>query len=353
MLRYLYFLGVETGGAPTTEADPNASENTFARDRGGPTPGNAGPHATSIANKLDPNVDSDQDGKPKAGPNDFETTTGQENESSYTGANTSSNTTGPSGLTGEDGSSTTAGNTTGAGTTGTSDEYSSTNTKDNADVSTNDSSADRYTGQDDTTTSSTSGGENATGGQPRPLHDTEGTGVTSGQTNDPKFSDEKQSSANDSSVADRGQDKAPVGGVGAVEPSVEADPSSGQKPMQKQQGSGRPMEEPSGEQTDAIKDKKDAAEDTQAGGEGDAEGNQGAGSGNVKKDPDDHSGEPLGAVPHGGSSEEEKTPHPGQEGGKKSEGTGEQWVKTSGLAADGGDFDATKPGAGREADRKS
>ncbi|KAI0166554.1 hypothetical protein GGR57DRAFT_29606 [Xylariaceae sp. FL1272] len=36
---------------------------------------------------------------------------------------------------------------------------------------------------------------------------------------------------------------------------------------------------------------------------------------------------------------------------KKSEGTGEQYVKSSGLQADGGDFDATKPGAGREADR--
>lgn len=35
----------------------------------------------------------------------------------------------------------------------------------------------------------------------------------------------------------------------------------------------------------------------------------------------------------------------------KGEGTGEQYVKSSGLAADGGDFDATKPGAGREADR--
>ncbi|KAF7561892.1 hypothetical protein G7046_g2271 [Stylonectria norvegica] len=32
-------------------------------------------------------------------------------------------------------------------------------------------------------------------------------------------------------------------------------------------------------------------------------------------------------------------------------GTGEIYVKTSGFAADGGDFDATKPGAGREADR--
>jgi len=39
----------------------------------------------------------------------------------------------------------------------------------------------------------------------------------------------------------------------------------------------------------------------------------------------------------------------GQHG--KQEGTGEQWVKTSGVAADGGDFDATKPGAGREANR--
>ncbi|KAK6952961.1 hypothetical protein Daesc_005258 [Daldinia eschscholtzii] len=33
------------------------------------------------------------------------------------------------------------------------------------------------------------------------------------------------------------------------------------------------------------------------------------------------------------------------------EGTGEKYVKSSGLQADGGDFDATKPGAGREADR--
>ncbi|KAK4227903.1 hypothetical protein QBC38DRAFT_172677 [Podospora fimiseda] len=35
----------------------------------------------------------------------------------------------------------------------------------------------------------------------------------------------------------------------------------------------------------------------------------------------------------------------------QSTGTGELYVKSSGLAADGGDFDASKPGAGREADR--
>lgn len=36
----------------------------------------------------------------------------------------------------------------------------------------------------------------------------------------------------------------------------------------------------------------------------------------------------------------------------ESDGTGELYVRSSGLAADGGDFDASKPGAGREADRK-
>ncbi|KAI5460053.1 hypothetical protein BGZ63DRAFT_426002 [Mariannaea sp. PMI_226] len=36
---------------------------------------------------------------------------------------------------------------------------------------------------------------------------------------------------------------------------------------------------------------------------------------------------------------------------EKSEGTGQEYVRSSGFAADGGDFDATKPGAGREADR--
>lgn len=37
---------------------------------------------------------------------------------------------------------------------------------------------------------------------------------------------------------------------------------------------------------------------------------------------------------------------------EENQGTGELYVRTSGLAADGGDFDASRPGAGREADRK-
>ncbi|KAG0127081.1 hypothetical protein HOY82DRAFT_580728 [Tuber indicum] len=37
--------------------------------------------------------------------------------------------------------------------------------------------------------------------------------------------------------------------------------------------------------------------------------------------------------------------------GSHGEGTGEKYERSTGLAADGGDFDATRPGAGREADR--
>lgn len=36
----------------------------------------------------------------------------------------------------------------------------------------------------------------------------------------------------------------------------------------------------------------------------------------------------------------------------KGEGTGEKYIKSSGMKADGGDFDASNPGAGREADRE-
>ncbi|KAI3336814.1 hypothetical protein HD806DRAFT_528402 [Xylariaceae sp. AK1471] len=46
--------------------------------------------------------------------------------------------------------------------------------------------------------------------------------------------------------------------------------------------------------------------------------------------------------------EEEKK---GEDDKHESKGTGEEYVRSSGVKADGGDFDATKPGAGREADR--
>ncbi|GJN75062.1 hypothetical protein VFPFJ_06602 [Purpureocillium lilacinum] len=63
----------------------------------------------------------------------------------------------------------------------------------------------------------------------------------------------------------------------------------------------------------------------------------------------------IGTTADSSSSSNKK---PGEEGGEgdkhdggESKGTGEEYVKTTGFAADGGDFDATKPGAGREADR--
>lgn len=66
----------------------------------------------------------------------------------------------------------------------------------------------------------------------------------------------------------------------------------------------------------------------------------------------------AGAVAGSGPDAASKT---GKEGGAEigaaedsgeSKGTGEEYVKSTGLQADGGDFDATKPGAGKEADRK-
>ncbi|KAL0930759.1 glycine-rich cell wall structural protein 1 [Colletotrichum truncatum] len=59
------------------------------------------------------------------------------------------------------------------------------------------------------------------------------------------------------------------------------------------------------------------------------------------------SGSSHSGLAAGEASEEEDGPQNKSHG----EGTGEKYIKSTGLAADGGDFDATKPGAGREADR--
>ena len=48
---------------------------------------------------------------------------------------------------------------------------------------------------------------------------------------------------------------------------------------------------------------------------------------------------------------EEEEDEDGPQTKSHGEGTGELYVKSSGLKADGGDFDAAAPGAGREADR--
>jgi len=148
--------------------------------------------------------------------------------------------------------------------------------------------------------------------------------------------------------------------------------ASGAVPHQKQQGADRPNAEPSDAQTAAVKEKKEAAEATQQGSDSaphhitDSEREKLAQEGNLPHDPNDHSGEPMhmhagGAAKDSSDPRDEAAGKPkdrtqsvSQEGGGehgKEKGTGEKWIKTNGMAAEGGDFDATKPGAGREATR--
>ncbi|KAF2452963.1 hypothetical protein BDY21DRAFT_367374 [Lineolata rhizophorae] len=180
--------------------------------------------------------------------------------------------------------------------------------------------------------------------------------------------------------------------------SVGADPASAPRPTQKQQGGDRPTAEPQGEQVDAVRETKQGAEENMH--KSDSQGS-GASAGRKKlyeqdepdaeelmkaRAPDDHSGEPMrmhaggggaaddgpappadsadddddeggpvGGNKYGGNSwDERRTSTAGTEGGiehGKEQGTGQKYVKSSGLAAEGGDFDATKPGAGAEAGR--
>jgi hypothetical protein len=94
---------------------------------------------------------------------------------------------------------------------------------------------------------------------------------------------------------------------------VEPDPSSGSRALQQQQNGETPGELP-----------ENLKKYSPSGG---AESGSGSGSGV-------------------GSADGEK-PHSESQG----EGTGEKYVKSTGLKADGGDFDAANAGAGREADR--
>ena len=173
--------------------------------------------------------------------------------------------------------------------------------------------------------------------------------VTGVPSTDTQSTSGPPTSANQSNVETRGQVRGPVGGIGAVETSVGADPLSGAKPEEKFQGADRPAEEPSGEQVTAIRNEKEKHENIQVGN--DPTGDDTGEGSTENKDLNDHSGEPLGTVDHGA---------PGQgkalggvsEGYSKEKGTGELWVKSTGVAAHGGDFDAAKPGAGKEAGRK-
>lgn len=160
----------------------------------------------------------------------------------------------------------------------------------------------------------------ATGGGVDPLRTTEKTGVIGDHTGDAPKTDTFSPTERSSNPG--------------------AAPASGAAPFAKHQGADMPTEEPSHEQVGAISSKTDDAEEIMK-----------------RRDPNDHSGEPMHM--HGGDDDhgwkDRRTSivgNPGgQEHGKEPKGTGEIHVKSSGLAAHGGDFDATKPGAGKEAYR--
>lgn len=107
-------------------------------------------------------------------------------------------------------------------------------------------------------------------------------------------------------------------------------------PIQKEQGADKPTDAPTGGQQDAVKTSKEEAEEAI-----------------FKRDPNDHSGEPMRMHDKTGGIVSDTSAGNDLSGEAiKARGTGEKHVKSTGLAADGGDFDATKPGAGAEASRK-
>lgn len=158
--------------------------------------------------------------------------------------------------------------------------------------------------------------------------------MTSLHSNDPHGQDVRPTESSATSTEPK------AGAFGTAEPSVSADPASGAHTTQKQQGGDRPAEAPSSsEELDGVRGKKEEGEEALL----------------KKRDPDDHSGEPLKMHDGKGSSSSGAAGSGvGEEGGedKEAKGTGEKVVRQSGFKADGGDFDASLPGAGQEADRE-
>ncbi|KAL1619898.1 hypothetical protein SLS54_006497 [Diplodia seriata] len=257
--------------------------------------------------------------------------------SGSTGADTTSSTSNPlsSGGAGIGGGSDHHSTTTPSSTlnpvSSSDDNYSTTTPSNPIHSGSNTDLNDHYS----TTTPTTTGTGAAQGGAIRPEHDTAGTGVTSlhPTATPPIASDAPRPT--EASSADPSTAKA--GGFGTAEPSVGAHPASGAQSHQKQQGGDRPGAEPTtGEELAGVRGKKEEGEEALLG----------------KRDPDDRSGEPLkvhGAKSGGGV--EEVRDNKSKEEEEAEKGTGEKVVKQSAFKADGGDFDASLPGAGREADR--
>ncbi|KAI9827774.1 MAG: hypothetical protein M1832_004263 [Thelocarpon impressellum] len=279
--------------ATANKLDPNVhSSATGTHTSDNPNSSNAGPHDSNIANKADPRVDSDRDGS---------TATGSTSVNAGPHDSNIANKADPRVDSDRDGSTVT-GNTSNAGP-------HDSNIANKADPRV-DSDRDGSTATGNTFSNAGPHGSNiANKADPRVDSDRDGSSATGNAShggvrfNEPNFSDQKHSSKN------AGDTSGPTGA------SVGADPSSGVNPSQKHQGADRPGEVPSSEGTGAVKNSKARNESVAFGGSV-------------------HDSAQRGSVAP-----------------TKVGGTGEQWVKTSGMAAEGGDFDAAKPGAGREADR--
>lgn len=134
-------------------------------------------------------------------------------------------------------------------------------------------------------------------------------------------------------ASDRPTNSNDTSGAGPT-PSVGAAPESGAAPTTKQQGADKPLSGPDSTEEAAIRDSKASAEGAQS------------------KDTSTGSGEPTGAGPKVLGEDSQGTKNDdGPQTASQGTGTGEKYVKSSGLRADGGDFDAANPGAGKEADR--
>ena len=272
---------------------------------------NAGPHDRNAANKLDPRVDSDRDGR-----------------SGLTG---SSNT--GSGLTGAG-----SGLTGGSSNAGPHDSYAANKFDPRVD-----SDRDGRSGVSGSNTQSQGGiGETlakaaaaVTGGSvggASAQHDNRGS--TSGNNNN--LSGYSMKDATEHATSQR-----QVGQPGIADAEHRGD-------THKHQGANDPLDQPGHRDTHAIRDTKNQAE-RRLDPSTDAPGSHGpkSSSGPVGQNPDSvRHGSLTGHLPGA----------PGGEGLQKTstgEGTGKEYVKSTGLQAEGGDFDASRPGAGKEADSKS
>ena len=144
--------------------------------------------------------------------------------------------------------------------------------------------------------------------------DTPKTSTGAPATNPDPIAPSQAPAANTSSSSDN----APGGisSTGAVQPSVDAEPVQGRNQGVKNEGADKPLDEPA------------KMEDVTEGSAG-------------KPKVDEAVGSTGGGDITAPKPKEEKNDTPG---------TGEKWEKTTGVAAEGGNFEATKPGAGREAD---